>query len=244
MISKEQLSGTWELESWTIGYSDRDDFSYPYGEDPQGLLLYTEDGWMSASICRAGRALLPADVSFRKLPEARQGGGVFLLLPLRRSLPGGGRRRYPLRRPEPQPEHAGYGAAAPRGTRWPDAGAQRQGRGGRQSPVSIPWCGTARSSRKRMWLSISTSNNARPRPDLAHPPLAEIARLLFNSQQQAAYHVEAASGDHGLEQRPLHRPAQAAGAQRWRSPQASHTVPTGFSAVPPSGPAMPDTAMA
>ncbi len=70
MISKEQLSGTWELESWTIGYSDRDDFSYPYGEDPQGLLLYTEDGWMSASICRTDRALLPGDVSFRKLPEA------------------------------------------------------------------------------------------------------------------------------------------------------------------------------
>ena len=70
MISKEQLSGTWELESWTIGYADRDDFSYPYGEDPEGLLLYTEDGWMSASICRAGRAQLPDDVSFRALPEA------------------------------------------------------------------------------------------------------------------------------------------------------------------------------
>lgn len=70
MISKEQLSGTWELESWTIGYSDRDDFTYPYGEDPQGLLLYTDDGWMSASICRASRALLPTDVSFRALPEA------------------------------------------------------------------------------------------------------------------------------------------------------------------------------
>ena len=70
MISKKQLSGTWELESWTIGYSDREDFSYPYGEDPQGLLLYTEDGWMSASICRANRATLPDDVSFRALSEA------------------------------------------------------------------------------------------------------------------------------------------------------------------------------
>ncbi len=69
MISKEQLSGTWELESWTIGYADREEFTYPYGEDPQGLLLYTDDGWMSASICRTGRALLPADVSFRTLGE-------------------------------------------------------------------------------------------------------------------------------------------------------------------------------
>jgi len=70
MISKEQLCGTWGLESWTIGYSDRDEFTYPYGEDPQGLLLYTDDGWMSASICRSGRAALSAEVSFRKLPEA------------------------------------------------------------------------------------------------------------------------------------------------------------------------------
>jgi Lipocalin-like domain len=70
MISKEQLIGTWELESWTIAYSDRDDFSYPYGEDPQGLLLYTPDGWMSASICRASRAKLPDNVSFRALPES------------------------------------------------------------------------------------------------------------------------------------------------------------------------------
>ncbi|MDH3992407.1 MAG: lipocalin-like domain-containing protein [Gammaproteobacteria bacterium] len=69
MISKEDLQGTWQLESWTIGYSDRDDFTYPYGEDPQGLLLYTNDGWMSASIARHERAPLPEDVSFRKIPD-------------------------------------------------------------------------------------------------------------------------------------------------------------------------------
>ena len=69
MISKEELNGAWQLESWTIGYSDRDDYTYPYGEDPQGLLLYTDDGWMSASISRKERAPLPQDVSFRKLPD-------------------------------------------------------------------------------------------------------------------------------------------------------------------------------
>jgi hypothetical protein len=70
MISKAQLEGTWQLESWAVGYSDRDNFTYPYGEDPQGLLLYTADGWMSASISRSDRALLPPDVSFRKLEES------------------------------------------------------------------------------------------------------------------------------------------------------------------------------
>ena len=69
MISKEDLQGSWQLESWTIGYSDRDDFTYPFGEDPQGLLLYTNDGWMSASIARHERPQLPEDVNFRKIPD-------------------------------------------------------------------------------------------------------------------------------------------------------------------------------
>ncbi len=68
MIRDADLHGTWQLESWAIGYSDREDYTYPYGEDPQGLLLYTRDGWMSASISRRERARLPEDVSIRKLP--------------------------------------------------------------------------------------------------------------------------------------------------------------------------------
>ncbi|WP_170287249.1 lipocalin-like domain-containing protein [Halioglobus maricola] len=70
MISKEDLVGTWELESWTVGYSDRDEFSYPYGEEPRGLLVYANDGWMSASIARNDRAGLPTDISYRKIPDA------------------------------------------------------------------------------------------------------------------------------------------------------------------------------
>lgn len=70
MISKDDLLGTWQLESWTIGYAGRDEISVPYGEDPQGLLLYSNDGWMSASIGRRERDQLPADVSYRKLPDA------------------------------------------------------------------------------------------------------------------------------------------------------------------------------
>jgi len=69
-FSKDKLIGTWQLESWTVGYADRDDLSYPYGDDPQGLLIYSKDGWMSASISRSGRAPLPEDVSYRKLPDA------------------------------------------------------------------------------------------------------------------------------------------------------------------------------
>ena len=39
------------------------------GEDPQGLLLYTDDGWMSASIARKERAAFPEGVPYRKIPD-------------------------------------------------------------------------------------------------------------------------------------------------------------------------------
>ena len=70
MIQASDLVGTWQLESWTIGYSSSDKLSNPFGEDPQGLLLYTADGWMSASVCRPNRTLLPEGESPRALPDA------------------------------------------------------------------------------------------------------------------------------------------------------------------------------
>lgn len=74
MISKQDLVGAWELESWVIGYSDRDDLSYPYGEDPKGLLVYTDDGWMSAAIARGERDRFPEDVSYRRIPDQARSG--------------------------------------------------------------------------------------------------------------------------------------------------------------------------
>jgi hypothetical protein len=65
MINAEDLVGTWQLQSWTTGYSDRDELSYPFGEDPQGLLIYSKGGWMSAAISRSDRPRLPADSSPR-----------------------------------------------------------------------------------------------------------------------------------------------------------------------------------
>lgn len=70
MIEQQQLVGTWQLESWSIGYEDREAISNPFGEEPRGLLIYSDDGWMSASICRRERALLPANESPRKLADA------------------------------------------------------------------------------------------------------------------------------------------------------------------------------
>jgi hypothetical protein len=68
-ISKDDLVGTWQLESWTVGYADREEFTFPFGEEPRGLLLYSADGWVSVSISQRERALLPEDVNYRKLPD-------------------------------------------------------------------------------------------------------------------------------------------------------------------------------
>jgi hypothetical protein len=67
-MTKEDLVGSWTLESWTIGYSDRDTFSFPFGEEPEGLLIYAADGWMSAAISRRGRSPLPEGISPRSVP--------------------------------------------------------------------------------------------------------------------------------------------------------------------------------
>lgn len=68
MIDKSQLLGCWQLESWIVGYPDREDFSQPFGDDPQGMLLYTADDWMSVSVAVREREPLPTDVSFRRIP--------------------------------------------------------------------------------------------------------------------------------------------------------------------------------
>lgn len=70
MVDKTQLLGAWQLESWTIGYVGRDDVSHPFGEDPVGLLMYTDDDWMSASVARRERSRLPSDQPFRSIEEA------------------------------------------------------------------------------------------------------------------------------------------------------------------------------
>jgi hypothetical protein len=65
----EQLLGAWQLKAWKIRWSDEDKFSYPFGEQAQGLIVYTTDGFMSAVIHRGDRALLPEGVAPRKMPS-------------------------------------------------------------------------------------------------------------------------------------------------------------------------------
>jgi hypothetical protein len=56
-----RLLGSWRLRDFTVTYADERPPTRPFGEGPQGLLVYAPDGWMSAVLARAERAPLGAD---------------------------------------------------------------------------------------------------------------------------------------------------------------------------------------
>ena len=65
------LAGTWVLVRWAIGYSDGRSPTLPFGEHPEGIIVYSGDGHMSAAIARANRAPLSGD-SARAAPDAER----------------------------------------------------------------------------------------------------------------------------------------------------------------------------
>ena len=52
------LVGAWRLVSWTIEYPASGRVTQPFGAAPEGLLMYSTDGHMSAAMQRPGRARL------------------------------------------------------------------------------------------------------------------------------------------------------------------------------------------
>ena len=56
-FDRKRLVGTWQLQRWFITYEDGS-VTEPLGPDASGLLIYTADGWMSATLTAAGRPRL------------------------------------------------------------------------------------------------------------------------------------------------------------------------------------------
>ncbi|HEX3785883.1 MAG TPA: lipocalin-like domain-containing protein [Pseudonocardiaceae bacterium] len=54
-LDLSDLVGGWGLESVTMTAADGQ-LVHPFGTQPEGLLLYTNDGWMSATITGTGEA--------------------------------------------------------------------------------------------------------------------------------------------------------------------------------------------
>jgi Lipocalin-like domain len=52
---RSQLVGAWRLVSYETSSVEGGDTAYPLGPDASGLIIYTDDGGMSAQIMAAGR---------------------------------------------------------------------------------------------------------------------------------------------------------------------------------------------
>ena len=50
--SAKDLLGAWRLESWSFAYDDGRPPEYPLGPDAKGIILYTADGHVSATLMR------------------------------------------------------------------------------------------------------------------------------------------------------------------------------------------------
>jgi len=61
------ILGAWQLDSWLIEHGHGSEPVLPFGEKPGGLLLYSADGWMSATVHNAQRAEFPPNRSPRSL---------------------------------------------------------------------------------------------------------------------------------------------------------------------------------
>jgi Lipocalin-like domain len=56
MISRPEILGAWRLVSYEVRAMDGTIIDYPFGEDADGFLVYTDDGYMSAQLMRRHRS--------------------------------------------------------------------------------------------------------------------------------------------------------------------------------------------
>jgi len=73
-----RLLGVWSLVTYTDEQSGRDD-THPFGTDPQGFLIYTPDGFVSAQLMRTGRpAFLSSDWHHGTQQEYQASGSGYI----------------------------------------------------------------------------------------------------------------------------------------------------------------------
>ena len=66
-LSREHLIGTWRFDEWTIERDGR--VTRPMQPDPDGMIIYTPNGVMSAAMYAGGRANFPS-ADIKKQPDS------------------------------------------------------------------------------------------------------------------------------------------------------------------------------
>ncbi len=59
--SAKDLIGAWRLESWSLVYDDGRPVEFPLGADARGLIMYTADGHVAATLMKEGRTTAAPD---------------------------------------------------------------------------------------------------------------------------------------------------------------------------------------
>ncbi len=72
MTTDLDITGTWRLVAWRR-YSDDGTFFHPFGDEPEGILVYTPDGFMAVQMVRADRPTLDTDNAIGGSVEERAG---------------------------------------------------------------------------------------------------------------------------------------------------------------------------
>ena len=69
-----RLIGVWALVSYIDKQRDKDDV-HPFGPEPQGFLIYTADGFVSAQLMRPGRPIFSSSDWHNGTPEEYRASG-------------------------------------------------------------------------------------------------------------------------------------------------------------------------
>jgi hypothetical protein len=54
-VTAKDLLGAWRLESWSFVYDDGRPRAFPLGRDAEGIIIYTPEGQVSATLMRGAR---------------------------------------------------------------------------------------------------------------------------------------------------------------------------------------------
>lgn len=75
---RDRLIGAWTLQSYIATPMDGSPPFHPLGEDAQGLLLYTPDGYMSAQLMRPGRPAFASGDWFDGTPQEYEKSAAYV----------------------------------------------------------------------------------------------------------------------------------------------------------------------
>ena len=203
-VGTVELLGSWLFVRWRRINADGTE-SFPLGEDAQGTLLYTDDGYMSAMMTAAE----PTRYRRRRPPRRGSGrprGGLLDLPGVLGHLEARGRHRHPPADRQPLPQLVGHRAASrdrgPRRRARPAHPAGRTRRRGQRDRLG--------ASPHRPALSSTARSHPIPTPSPEQSPMTLTTEAPSATTERPAASTAGGTADHPR----AHRDGAATGRTR------------------------------